>query len=103
MNTGYYGDGGPGAVALRERFCLSELGPPSDAGVSGVERCGSDRSAGARALIWGARRAAGGLMIDGSFRGEPFRPLGLWWKRILEPHAACGSWWTMGRPGAAHL
>jgi hypothetical protein len=60
-------------------------------------------------LIWVLGRWAGDVMVDGSFRGERLRPLGLWWTaargresrklRELAGRLAIGEWGLGGRVG----
>ena len=61
-------------------------------------------------LIWVLGRWAGDVMVDGSFRGERLRPLGLWWtaargresrklRELAGRLAAIGEWGLGGRVG----
>jgi hypothetical protein len=57
-------------------------------------------------LIWVLGRLAGDVMVDGSFRGERLRPLGLWWtaargrvsrklRELAGRLGAIGEWWAL--------
>lgn len=58
-------------------------------------------------LIWVLGCVAGDVMVDGSFRGERLRPLGLWWTAARERVSrklrelagrvcAIWEWWAYG-------
>ena len=52
-------------------------------------------------LIWVLGLVAGDVMVDGSIRGEPLQPLGLWWTAARGAGVAAAG--GAGRNTACHL